>query len=85
MRIKLFLLMQAFSLVALVRPRKVMELLEAADAGARAQSEKDLVEQQNALIMGRVQAGQAAAKAHRVQVDAAIVRGTKITDKRVPL
>jgi len=35
LRIKLFALFIAFALLALVRPRKVMELLEAADAGAK--------------------------------------------------
>lgn len=33
-RIKLFLLFIAFALLALVRPKKVLELLAAADAGA---------------------------------------------------
>lgn len=34
-RIKLFTLFIAFALLALVRPRKCLELLEAADAGAK--------------------------------------------------
>lgn len=35
-RIKLFALFIAFALLALVRPRKCLELLEAADAGVKA-------------------------------------------------
>jgi hypothetical protein len=50
MRIKLFGLFIAFALLALVRPRKCLELLEAADAGAKAQADKDLIERQNALV-----------------------------------
>ncbi|MCX7283921.1 MAG: hypothetical protein NTX28_07730 [Novosphingobium sp.] len=49
-RIKLFGLFIAFALLALVRPRKCLELLEAADAGADAQADKDLIERQNALV-----------------------------------
>ena len=64
LRIKLFGLFIAFALLALVRPRKVMELLEAADNWAE---------------MARLNA------AARARVDAAIARGTKLTEKRVPL
>lgn len=49
-RIKLFALFITFALLALVRPRKCLELLEAADAGAKAQAEKDLIERQNVLV-----------------------------------
>lgn len=50
MRIKLFGLFIAFALLALVRPRKCLELLEAADAGAAAKHKEDLIERQNALV-----------------------------------
>lgn len=49
-RIKLFALFIAFALLALVRPRKCLEMLEAADAGAKSQADKDLIERQNALV-----------------------------------
>lgn len=39
MRIKLFGLFIAFALLALVRPRKCLELLEAADAGTAAMAD----------------------------------------------
>jgi len=50
MRIKLFGLFIAFALLALVRPRKCLELLEAADAGAAARQKEDLIARQNALV-----------------------------------
>jgi len=50
MRIKLFGLFIAFALLALVRPRKCLELLEAADAGAAAKNEKDVRDRMNKLV-----------------------------------
>jgi hypothetical protein len=50
MRIKLFGLFIAFALLALVRPRKCLELLEAADAGAAARQNEDLIARQNAFV-----------------------------------
>ena len=64
LRIKLFALFIAFALLALARPRKCMELLEAADNWV------DLVRRNAAA---------------RARVDAAIARGTKLTETRVPL
>jgi len=64
LRIRLFGLFIAFALLALVRPRKCLELLEAAD---------------NCAEMARLNA------AARARVDAAIARGTKLTETRVPL
>ena len=42
MRIKLFGLFIAFALLALVRPRKCLELLEAADRGVEAKQRREM-------------------------------------------
>lgn len=49
-RIKLFGLFTAFALLALVRPRKALELLEAADAGAKAQHEAEVRRRMDMLV-----------------------------------
>jgi len=64
LRIRLFGLFIAFAVLALVRPRKCLELLEAADNWAE-------MSRRNAVA--------------RARVDAAIARGTKLTETRVPL
>lgn len=85
-RIKLFGLFIAFALLALVRPRKCLELLEAADAGNAAVSYEALRAAMHhngtpdhaaarERIMARVQAGQE-------RVDHVLKMGTRITEKR---
>lgn len=50
MRIKLFGLFIAFALLALVRPRKCLELLEAADAGAKAAHDAEVRRRVDMLV-----------------------------------
>jgi hypothetical protein len=49
-RLKLFGLMIAFALLALVRPRKVLEMLEAADDGVKARADADLRRRMDMLV-----------------------------------
>lgn len=70
LRIKLFGLFIAFALLALVRPRKCLELLEAADAGVQAQHQSKLakeIRERHDMLVQRM------------------AKGTRITEKRMPL
>lgn len=79
LRIKLFGLFIAFAGLALVRPRKCLELLEAADAGVQAAHHEKLaaeIRERHNMLVQKVKYGQA-------QVDRALNKGTRITEKRV--
>jgi hypothetical protein len=74
MRIKLFGLFIAFALLALVRPRKCLKLLEAADRGVKAAHEAELYRQMNMLVQRAEEV-----PAATVTAEDAMLNGAQIT------